>query len=265
MKKVILSILLLTGFFACKKQDIDVYDNEKSGASLYFPIQEVDSTGDISFSFGYLKSSVSDTAVRILVRMLGAPVDYDRPYNLKIADTSTATSEMYSIANKTLAIPAGKTADTVVINLHRAAALRTKGYMLNLELRENEHFGVKYYNNIVTPGSSTPQRYYTRMRVMIDDIAGAPAWWRQGNTYYSLITTYFGTFSTLKFQLILTYYNADAAELTGTSNWPQVNGNLYRIIAWASGLKAYLTLMQAQGTPVLEADGSLMKMGTGAK
>ncbi|SHK87672.1 protein of unknown function [Chitinophaga jiangningensis] len=264
MKKVILSILILTGFLACKKEDIDVYHNEASGASIYFPRQEVDSTGDISFSFGYIKSTIADTSITILIRTLGAPTRYDRPYDLKIMDSSTATADMYSIANKTLAIPAGKTADTLVINLHRADALQKKGYMLNLELHANEHFNTNYYENIVTPGSTKPKRYYTRMRVTMDDIAGAPDWWRQGNAAYSFALGYFGTFSTLKFQLLLTYYNLDPLELT-KSNWPMLEGNIYRIIAWAGGLKSYLTAMQAQGTPVLEADGSLMKMGTNAK
>ncbi|MFB6455122.1 DUF4843 domain-containing protein [Chitinophaga sp. Hz27] len=264
MKKVILSILILTGLFACKKENIKSYNNDESASSVYFPIQEVDSTGDISFSFGYIKSNITDTSVRILIRTLGAPTAFDRPYNLKIMDTSTATSDMFTIANPKLAIPAGKTADTVILQLHRVAALQKKNYMINLELQPNEFFQDKYLSNILTPGSTKPQRYYTKMRVMIDDIAGAPDWWRQGSTYYSLVNGYFGTFSTKKFQLILTYYNADPADLTRT-NWPQVDGNLYRILAWASGLKAYFAYMQAQGTPVLEADGTPMKMGASAK
>jgi len=264
MKKVILSILILTGFLACKKEEIAVYSNEATGASIYFPRQEVDSTGDIYFSFGYIKSTITDTAVSILIRTLGAPTPYDRPYNLKIMDSSTATPDMYTIANKTLAIPAGKTADTLIIKLHRVPALQKKSYMLNLELHANEHFNENYYENILTPGSTKPKRYYTRMRVSIDDIAGPPDWWRQGNSAYSFANGYFGAFSTLKFQLLLTYYNVDPLELTAP-NWPMQEGNIYRIIAWAGGLKAYLAAMQAQGTPILEADGTPMKMGVNAQ
>ncbi|HWW37825.1 hypothetical protein, partial [Pedobacter sp.] len=113
----------------------------------------------------------------------------------------------------------------------------------------------------ITSGGQTRPQYYTRLKIKVDDIAGAPPFWDANSVYYSFTSGYLGTFSTLKFQLLINRFNLNAEELV-KPNWFLTNSNYFRLSGWANGLKAYLDQMQAKGTPVYEADGvTLMTMG----
>lgn len=256
---------MLLFFFACKEEPLMTYDNAKSKNSIYFA--QADSLENFkSISFGYAKTTVKDSTIKFLIRAIGAPENYDRPYNLNIADTSTLKEGTeYEILNKPLSIKAGKTADTLKIKLLRASNLRDKPSYLLMDLKPNESFTndfliyTKVINGVTTTG------YRTRMLLKVDDIAGPPPFWSVGSIYYTSVVGYFGTFSMLKFQLFLTYYNLDGDQVV-MPNWFTTDNNNRRISGWANGLKAYLTRMAAAGTPVYESDGvTLMTMGVYAR
>lgn len=265
MKKIIyLSLILTVSIWACKKESIPLYDNNVSNSSIYFT--KADTTNNMFISFGYTKSAVKDSIIKIVVRAIGNTTDKDRTYNLSIADSSTLKAGVdYEILNKTTSIAAGKVADTLKIKLNRTAQLRSDSLFLYLDLKPNENFTNNYLSRQETSGGKIFTKYFTRLRIKVDDIAGAPGWWLSGSSYYSYTFGYLGTFSVLKLQLMATKYNLKLEELA-PATWFLANSNYRRFIPWADGLKAYFLQMQALNTPVYEADGkTLMTMGINAK
>lgn len=266
MKKLLfyLCAMAIVLLGACKKDGLATYNDEASKNSIYFP--DAKSTNNQVFvSFGYAKSNVKDSIVRILVRPIGGAMDHDRPYNLSIADSSTMKVGVdYELVNPPV-VKAGKVADTLKIKLLRTNTLRSTPLYLYLDLKPNDNFTNDYLSYNTTTNGITTTKYYTRMVIKADDIAGAPPFWLSGSSYYSYTIGYLGAFSTLKFQLLVTTYNLNVEELVQPS-WFLANGNYRRMSGWADGLKAYLNRMAAAGTPIYEADGiTPMAMGPNAK
>ncbi len=262
MKKTLLYTLVILLFTACSKKELEKYNDAASGTSIYFPRKE--SSGNIAFSFGYAKSNVTDSIIRIVVRIIGAPVNTDRPYKLVVADSSTLKAGIdYEWMNKQFAIPSGKVADTLLLHLKRNAVLKKDSLFLYLNLQPNENFTNHFYSSTVAAGT-TPV-YYTQLKIKVDDIAGPPPFWTPGNSVYGITSSYLGTFSTAKFQLLINYYNLDIDEII-PPNWATQNGNYYRIIGWGNGLQSWLNYMASTGNTIYEADGvTPMKMGPAAK
>lgn len=259
MKKIFLYTIIAIGSLSCSKEKIALYDDAASKNSIYFPRKE--SAGDMLVSFGYEKTAVTDTTVKVLVRIIGSPVNTDRAYKLVIADSSTLRPDQYELINKSLVIPAGKVADTLKFHLKRTADMKLQSYKLYLRLLPNENFTDNFYQGLpdVVTGTNGPE--YTALRLEVDDIAGAPPFWATTNSFYSFTFGYLGAFSTLKFQLLLNYYNLDVTELVDP-NWAFNNGNYFRIIAWGQGISSYLREMAKQGNTIYEADGvTPMEMG----
>ncbi|MEE1944202.1 DUF4843 domain-containing protein [Pedobacter sp. KR3-3] len=257
LKKI--SLILLVGVIcgACKKNSLATYSNEKDERSVYFPLAET--TNTVTVSFGYAQSQVSDSLIAIPIRTIGAPVGADQSYKLDIGANSTMKAGTdYDILNPTTAIKAGLVADTLKIKLKRTQQIRSDSLFLYLELQPNEYFAQRYQTGKINGTSRT----FTRLRIKLDDIAGPPPYWIAGHPALSIMTDYFGAYSTLKFQLWLTRYNLNAVDLMDP-NWSK--NNFSRIVAYSSGLKAYLQQMQLDKTPIYEANGTLMAMGRYAR
>ena len=265
--KNILSYICLGMFllFSCKEEALTTYENAISKNPIYFA-EAKELNNFKAVSFGYEKPAVVDSVVTFIVRAIGVPENHDRPYDLTIADSSTLKSGIeYEILNKPLSIKAGKVADTLKIKLLRATTLRNQTSYLYMDLKPNNNFTNDFLIYTKTSNGVTTTGYHTRMTLKVDDIAGPPPFWTLGNTYYNSTVGYFGTFSRLKFQLLITYYNLDVDQVVAP-NWYTTDNNGRRFSGWANGLKAYLTRMAAAGTPVYEEDGvTLMKMGVYAQ
>lgn len=262
-KRIIYSgILLFCLAISCKQDSLSLYDNALSKNSIYFPLAE--KTSSIDISFGYDKSNVKDSLIRIIVRAIGAPTNFDRPYNFSIADSSTLkANEHYKILDENRTIAAGKVSDTIKMQIFRKQDLRKDSLFLYLELKPNVNFTNNYLYKDITVGGKLKHQYYTRMRIKVDDIAGPPPFWK--SPYASFTEGYLGAFSTLKLQLLITRFNLDINEIVQPT-WFTSNGNYLRMIPWSQNLKAYLKAMSDAGTPVYEADNvTLMTMGPNAK
>lgn len=261
MKKrlVYLSLLFISLAMACKRDSLTVFDDAGSTNSIYFPL--ADTTNRFDHSFGYAKTFVQDSTIKIVVRAIGNAYKTDRPYKLSIADSSTLKSGIqYEFLNKEFSIKAGKVADTLKIKLKRTPEMKKDSFFLYMDLKPNEHFSNEYFSGEVISGGKKITKYYTRMRLKVDDIAGAPWFWSKGSGA-SFFALYLGTFGTNKFQLLISRYNLDPVKITAVNYNPPTA----QAIGWANGMKAYLDQMAAMGTPVYETDGTLMKMGVNAK
>lgn len=257
---IYLCVLAFIVLNACKKEGLNLYNDSIAKNSIYFA--KADTLNNITLSFGYAKAEVKDSIMKLVIRTIGSPFTVDRPYNLSVADSSTMKAGIdYDFLNLPLSVKAGKVTDTLKIKFHRTTQLGQDSLFLYLDLKPNENFTNDYLFRLVTINNIIHRKYYTRLKIRLDDIAGPPPFWTPGNTYYSSTEGYLGKFSTLKFQLLINRYNLDIDELIKPT-WFSSNGNGRRLSGWANGTKAYLTQMALAGTPVYEADGTtLMVMG----
>ena len=255
-----LACLLLCGIAACNKEEPGLYNDNSSGNSIYFPMAE--NSNDADYSFGYEKENVNTITTRLPIRIIGSAMDYDRPYKLLIADSSTMKEgEDYRIVNDHLVIGKGMVSDTLEIIFNRTAIMKENPLHLYLELLPNEHFGSNMKSRTVVSGGVTRELFYTRLNITVDDIAGAPPFWKENSNYYSYTHSYLGTFSSLKFQLLINRFNLKVEEVVAP-NWFLSNGNYFRLSGWGFGMQAWLNKMEAENNTVYEADGvTKMKMG----
>lgn len=247
---------------ACKKDVIMKYNDADSGNSIYFPMAQTYSNV-FNLSFGYVKTYTQDSIINIVVRAIGNTTNKDRDYNLSIADSTTLKRDVdYKFLNDKFSIKAGKVADTLKIKFMRTAAMKKDSLFLYMDLKPNDNFSNSFLKRDTLSGNNIVTKYYTRIKFRVDDIAGVPWFWDPTkNVSASAMISYLGAFGTNKFQLLISRYNLDVQVLTAAKYNPAPG----TLIGWANGLKAYLDQMAAMNTPVLEADGSLMKMGPNAK
>lgn len=244
-------VFLLVG---CKQAPLDLYD---ANPSIYF-VNSEESPGS-QISFGYTSGYVRDSLVTIAVRTTGAPVDYDRPYNLRVLDHSTLRAGVdYEFLNPNFSIPADAVTHYIRIRLLRTDAMALDTLGLYLEIFPNEYFSDELHSRVVGTGDQQEIRYYTKRYLLVDDIVGVPWFWNPaGSPGAPIFIGYLGQFSARKLQLMIGRFNLDPDEVTAVGYEPPIT----MLLAWASGMQAYLNEMAENGTPVLEADGSAMVMG----
>lgn len=259
MKKLaylfIATLIYATG---CKEDTLDLYQSQNS---IYFPGERVSNVyrpiDSSFFSYGYISELIQDTLLMVPVTTTGAKAATDRGYNLEILPSSTMVEgEDYEIENATFQIKAQQLRDTIRIRLKRSKSLQTEKRILNLALRANENFALQMESQMIGTGDQQQIRYFNRFSVIADDIVGPPWFWDESRNKYAYLTVnYLGAYSQKKFQLLIGVLNLDINEITKEV----MPGN--SLPAWGYGLQAYLNDMTAKGTPILEDDGTAMKMG----
>ncbi|WP_181182496.1 DUF4843 domain-containing protein [Sphingobacterium lumbrici] len=257
MKKILLLIACITLLVGCKEDLLDTYSGTPS---IYFP--EAEANNQKQFSFGYLSSYVQDSVFKFPVIATGKSVNYDRPYHLRVAESSMVEGVDYNFLNKDFVIAANTLTDTVSIQVLRSENMRVAELRLALMLEPNDFFGTEVNYRDVEIGMQPVRRYYTQMFLFVDDIIGAPWFWdKLKNTNNAIIFGYLGDYSAKKLQLMIGRYNLDADVITAENFMPPT----LNILAWGFGMQAYLNEMSINGTPILEANGQPMKMGPNAQ
>jgi hypothetical protein len=259
MKKIhyiIIYCLLFT--FACKEDRLELY---KSPESIYFPGEIISSVyqpkDSTFFSFGYTSDFIQDTLLKIPVATTGARVGYDRTYAMQVLTSSTLEEgNDFEFENQVYSIKSGRLQDTIRIRLKRSKALRERARKLDIVLLANADFAVQMKSQIVGTGAKAQLRYFDRFTLVADDVVGAPWFWDLSRNKAATTTIgYLGDYSQKKFQLLIGYFKLDVAEIT-----KEVMPGNY-LVPWAYGLQSYLNDMAAKGSPVLEDNGTPMKMG----
>lgn len=259
MKKIhYITIFFLLFVLACKEDSLNLYE---APSSIYFPgesISGIYQPKDSSFfSYGYISDYIQDTLLLIPVATTGKKVGYDRPYQMQVLSSSTLEEgNDFKFENQTYRIKAGQLQDTIRIRLKRSNVLKEEKRKLDLALVTNSEFAIQMESQIVGTGAKEQIRYFNRYTLVADDIVNAPWFWDLSrNKFASSTIGYLGDYSQKKFQLLIGYFNLDVTEIT-----KEVMPGNY-LIPWGYGLQSYFNDMTAKGTPVLEEDGTPMKMG----
>lgn len=221
---------------ACENKDIDAFNEADS--YIYFDIpyktnqygQPTDVRSDsISYSFALDNLSVTNTTLNVVVKTIGLPVDYDRPYNVELLDDqTTATAEVWDkTVLKNRSIKAGELTDTIAIVVQRQEILQEKWMQIGLRILPNEHFRLGYGN------------LYTA-KVSFSDILTQPDWW-------NVWEGYFGPFYREVYLKWIELYYLGADPNTSLDNGePLYWGNMpsAAVLSWYPVLAMYLSQLK---------------------
>lgn len=136
--------------FSCQEQDMMHYDETPA---IYFANEALSVSNtqadSISHTFFVYKADVTRDTVRVLIRAMGMPVDYDRPVKLvqiNAGESDAAVAGTHYVAfddpaiRDSFYIPAGEVSKFIPIVLLRDQSLASSEVRLSMELEANEHF-----------------------------------------------------------------------------------------------------------------------------
>lgn len=196
--------------------------------------------------------------------MITGPVkDYDRTFRVEInPDSTTATAGVHYEPLKALwTIPAGAISTNVIIKVKRSPDLLDNTKTLGLRLVPTEHFSLSFPEWDAIPentsGTVVPEFDASLHTVRLRDVLVQPAVWsgsiQPGNKESGL----FGVFSRKKMDFLSEALGLKYEDFASTAIMPMA-----RQLLIASDATAILIQRKDAGTPVLEADGRLMWMGS---
>lgn len=159
MKIYIFLLFVLTVAWACSEDAIESY---KDRHYLHFTKPEVrDSATMLSFSH---YPGATEKTIQLEVTLMGDLLEEDATYRLEIdQDSTTADPSDYDL-NLTQTFSAHQVKDTIEFKVFKKN-ITNKEVMLYLRIAENEQF---------SPGLKVNRS----ARIIFDDIASQPLWWR---------------------------------------------------------------------------------------
>lgn len=256
MKKYLKNIMLICtmalGVMACTKDEIDTFSGTDE---LYFK-WAVDGFNDfasdkidsISVSFAFDLPEVTDSIFMVPVKVLGNTSSMDRPFSIQALPTSTATEGVDFVLPQSLVIPANSITANVPITLLRTPEMKNGALSIQFELVPNEYFKTDYFG---TAEDRTTKELlkYDEFEVTVSDILEKPKFWSPFMDYY------LGDFTAKK---LILYATVNGIPIP---NWNLSPPDLGTFFGRKNILKAYLIEQASNGTPVLEDDGTEMKLG----
>lgn len=248
--KICYLILLVWLTQSCKEDHLDLYNQQESGASIYFQSAYTNYISYFPLSFGYTTSDVQDSIIRIPVAITGNLVDYDRPFALRIDSTTMQQGVHYDIVGTPM-IRANRAVDTLKIKLYRTADIQEKGVDLFISLVENDNFQTnipfRYINGTIYP--------LLDYHLYLDDIADVPYLW---TTYVgkSYIFSTWGSYSKAKVDLMLKVLQIDPGYFYDSS----YAISSQQILNWGSYMKYWLAAEKAEGRLYYDENGKVIDM-----
>lgn len=255
IKNILLTCAIVLSVMACTENKLDVF---KGTDLLYFqwsvegfandPNNKIDSTG-VSFSFE--AEEVVDSIYNIPIKVLGNVSDSDRPFKVEVLPTSTAVEGVDFIMPESVFIPAQSVLAMLPVKLLRTAIMKEQELVILIRLVSNEYFNTDYFGTDEIAETNEPLKY-NEFELTVSDVLTLtePFMWR----YF---TAYLGPFSAKKFILFASVNNIPVPEWSSPATTD--SGNL---VTHATNLHNYLVEQKANGTPVLEDDGSEMVLGS---
>lgn len=258
-----LSILAGIFLFGCKAQMMD-YEGK---AGVYFAVQHPwASGGGDSTSWEYspktevpfIMTTSTDSVVGLKVKLLGNLVNNDRNFRMVIVDSGTTAiaGTDYDVPQKDYVLAANTSTQIVYVNVHKASSLKDTQRTIMIELVPTADFQLPIntwypapgqYGYSPKPGAPTENISAIRHTIVLSDvITSQPAGWLPG---------FFGDFSREKYNVLCDWFDLSWDDFSRVKMDPN------RSRALGQKAKYRLEELQAAGNPVLEADGTPMKMG----
>ena len=224
MKRYILIIALAVSAFACKKQEIPTFGEERF---IHFAS---DTTKKMILSFAVMPG-VTEYDLGVPLTMIGQLQSEALNYEVSVVTSgpnkTTLSDQSYDLpANPTF--KAGQYADTLWVKLYRTAELEGHEFKLTLQLASNANYTANY-------------RLHSYKEIFVSDKLVRPEWWTT-----AFANTYLGPYSDNKY---LAFIEATGEnDLTGLS--PLDLGSYVRMFVY------WLRAKDAAGETVYESDNT---------
>lgn len=246
MKKLLFIFIAFTALMTgCKKASIKTYEGKDA---IYFllPFASVNPADSMNISFALGGPNLTDSILKIPVRISGSPVSIERLFQIKYEDSSTAIKGVHYVEPSRTAVAGNAVTDTIMLKVRRTEEMKTQSFVLYLTLVDNNNFVTPIKSKVLN--SLTGQvLHYTQMKIIINDILAKPQYW---------LDAYLGTFSRKKVYLMSQVLGISVESIA-------LNKDIGTEQFWGKYMKLYLEDQKANGTPVYEEDGiTLMSMGT---
>lgn len=255
IKNMMLTCAVALSFMACTEDKLDLFDTTGKDI-LYFQWSiegfrnnvnnKIDST---AVSFAGDGPEVIDSVYNIPVKVLGKMSNSDRAFKFKVLPSSTAVEGVDFIMPETVFVPAQSVSAMLPITLLRTEAMQNAAVSIKIGLEPNEHFNTDYYGTGKREGTNEPLKY-NEFELAVSDILNKPLLWRY-------VEPILGYWSPKKFRLFASVNNIPLP------NWNTALPSPAILYPQASNLLAYLKAERLKGTPVLEADGTGMRLSPG--
>jgi hypothetical protein len=229
IRKGLLAVLPVVLLVSCKKSELVTYEQP----DMVYIYKDISNTAmdSITYSFATKPSTVMYDTVKVPLRIMGVAKNKDREVKVKaVVDNSTATAGTHYEFLPSV-IKAGQYTGFIPVLVKRSANLKTTEVRLQLEVIESNDFKPGVPNTApVAPLAGGSLRYL----VKINDYLSQPTNWSQ-------LSTYFGTYSQVKYALIINVTGRSEFLFTGTSNPVSISQMLYFKIQCKNALEAYTT------------------------
>ncbi|MCH5719796.1 DUF4843 domain-containing protein [Niabella hibiscisoli] len=250
-------LLLIIMLVSCKQDTLLVFDQEASGANIYFPetVTKNDTVSQL-ISFGYVGYSTIDSLVRIPIQTTGNPVDHDRLVAYEYDTSNTARENEHFLYERAPIIRAGRINDTILLRVKRTADMTASQFKLRYKLLANENFNVNLPGRALASGRWVPFVYYN---IYMDDMAGVSYLWTTfaGRTTVAL---YFGAYSRKKVDLMLEVLGVSSAIFYDPKTGLQVS----QLVNWSKYMAWWLKEEENKGKVYYDENGAKITMGTSA-
>lgn len=268
MKRILTYLVclpLLILFQGCEK-DIMGYEGREG---VYFAVQHGNTflpnlwpfQPYSTVEFARLANDEVDFPVKVMIT--GPVKDYDRTFRVEVnPDSTTAVAgEHYAPLQALWTIPAGAISTNVIVKVKRRPDLQESMKTLGLRLVPTEHFSLSFPEWDAIPentsGTVVPEFDASLHTLRLNDVLVQPAVWsgsiQAGNRESGL----FGVFSRKKMDFMSENLGLKYEDFASAATMPMA-----RMLLIASDATAILIQRKDAGTPVLEADGRLMFIGS---
>ncbi|ATL49094.1 hypothetical protein COR50_19030 [Chitinophaga caeni] len=249
-KHITIIFLLLITCYGCTKTELLKYD---SGNQIYFGNISNSSSYKDTFSYSFALDTLNRDTLLLYIYTLGDTTGNHRPFNLSVLkDSSTAIEGKHFIIPPpdSLFIPAGKTGTTVPVIILRTTDMYEKSFRFILQLKPNNNFETNIH--LLNPLSDAPVSLL-KIRFDIDDLLKKPSYWDEN-------ADALGSFSRKKLELFVKQLDLDISKFYTENPYTGI-----QLLNYSKTFQSYLNEQQQSGNTVLEADGSIMKMGKDAQ
>ncbi|PCI34725.1 MAG: hypothetical protein COB60_05910 [Flavobacteriaceae bacterium] len=256
IKNIIITCFVALGLVACSEDEIDTFSGI-DGLYFQWSIEgPLTLSGDfgtsidsIAVSFAYDLPEVTDAIYLLPVKVLGSVSSIDRQFSIEVLPESTGIEGVDFTLPSSLFIPADSITAMVPITLLRTPAMKNEEVLIKIGLVPNEHFVTDYYESTENIDTKEPLEYDT-FKLAVSDMLTKPKFWSP------ILDYYLGDFSAKK---LILYAQVNNIPIPNWNDSPP--SDIATFFGRKNVLKAYLIDQKNDGTPVLEDDGTEMKLG----
>ncbi len=236
-------LLIAVSLVSCEKGLMN-FNNEKVDVYFFDAGRTYAPNFDSTYvSFTYLTKT--DTLKDVVVAITGLAADHDREYKVAVNSSSTAIAGVhYQALPEKLIIKKNAIRDTIKVKLSRTADMKTKSYMLVLDLLPTDNFGTSWKTRLIGGKPISTIKY----KILFDDVVKKPKYWLDGA---------FGTWTRTKMFFISDFLHIPADYMETARNPGELN-------SYGKIVKRELDRLASIGQPVLDENGLPMTMGAGS-